>query len=224
MSDTPKDDEPAAISIPFGELPESNFIKGYRYSVSLPKTPEFVGLDFQIESTEVKTDPEHRLEFFAYEKFGPDGNEEEDMQRLREKYRSTDLVDHFRGQTSRQDHAKTAEILNRLPCGYTAIKVLPELIGLPVCNLVLGYLAALRPSCIRITGGEVHCDARQWRVTVTVDEHDKITDISQEVSVGFGTGADMNGLLREFKGGPPAPTYTGCAIGHTAALLRADFQ
>ncbi len=151
-------------------------------------------------------------------------DEEEDLRRLRETCRGDEYIQHFRGQTSRQDYDRTRAILRELPCGFTTIDVLPELCGLPVCDLVLGYLAALRPSAIRITGGEVHTDAMQWRVTVLVDKDDKVERIYQEVSIGFGCGYDMGNLLDEFKGGRPASAFSGGAIMDTAALSRADFE
>ncbi len=187
---------PAAISIPGGTIPEGT-IYGPRF----------------------------RLNFSTYEAVPDEKTHAQELDELRAKLlNSRERIDAFVGQSSHQDHDRTGKLLAEGTYGgYTTVDVLPELIGLPLSDLVYAWLMSLRPSSIRITRGEVHCDSRTWRVTVTVDDKDVITAISQEVQVWGGCGADLNAMLREAKTGQKAVPYGGC-IGHTAALLRADFE
>lgn len=68
---------------------------------------------------------------------------------------------------------------------YTVIDVLSFLRGKPWDDVALGYVHALRPSSIRISHGETKCDGRTWRVTVFLDEAERIESIEQEVEVGL---------------------------------------
>lgn len=77
----------------------------------------------------------------------------------------------------------------------TTIDVLPWLWNQPWNELALAYVSALRPSCIRFSRGEVFCDARSWRVTVTLDSHDLIVGIQQEVQVGLPDGIPHGAAL-----------------------------
>lgn len=187
---------PAAITIPGGTIP-----------------------------TETIYGPRYRLNFFTFEATPDPKSHAEELDELRKKLlQSRERIDAFLGQTSHQDHDKTGRLLAEgLFGGYTTVDVLPELIGLPLSDLVYAWLMSLRPSSIRITRGEVHCDARPWRVTVTVDENDVVTAISQEVCVWGGCGADLGAMLREAKTGVPARPHGG-VIGHVAGLERVDFQ
>lgn len=77
----------------------------------------------------------------------------------------------------------------------TTIEVLGFLVNQPWNSLALSYVSALRPSCIRFSRGEVNCDARLWRVTVTLDSHDIIVGITQEVQVGLPDGIPHGAAL-----------------------------
>jgi hypothetical protein len=82
--------------------------------------------------------------------------------------------------------------------GYTSIPVLQGLWGTPWCNAAANFLPALRPSCVRVTRGEVTLDAVSWRVTVYLNADDTISRIEQEVEVGlvgFRNGQDASNYL-----------------------------
>lgn len=83
--------------------------------------------------------------------------------------------------------------------GYSDIPVLEFLWGLPLCDLVMAYVHALRPNCIRIHTGCVTCDGCQGRVSIRVDKNDIVQHIEQEVEVGYSTGADIGECLRALK-------------------------
>lgn len=89
----------------------------------------------------------------------------------------------------------------RNSCGYTSIEVLPFLKGKPWDRIALGFVHALRPSKIRVTQGEVTCDARMWRVTVTVDDSNVIKEITQEVEVALPNGIANGGTLERIAKG-----------------------
>lgn len=83
--------------------------------------------------------------------------------------------------------------------GYTTIPVLRFLLGLPLSNLVLSYIHALRPSAIRVSGGAIKTDSEPWRVTVFVDKEDRVTGIIQEVQVLYGCGNDIDMCLHPLR-------------------------
>jgi hypothetical protein len=66
--------------------------------------------------------------------------------------------------------------------GCLSIKVLPELTGYPWNEISMGYVQGLRPSILRVVKGEETTDSWLWRVTVCLDDEDKIRMIAQEVS------------------------------------------
>ena len=103
------------------------------------------------------------------------------------------------------------------------IPVLQQLWGLPLSDLVLAYVAALRPSAIRVTGGEVKCNSHVWRVTVFVDGNDVVTRIEQEVDVLYSCGAEVGECLRAARDKrmphPPPQVY-----GNLAGLARVNFD
>lgn len=74
---------------------------------------------------------------------------------------------------------------------YLSITVLPELTGLPLSDLILGYIQGLRPSTLRIIDNDIDgfmtCDGRLYRVTVFL-EKGLIKEIEQEVEVGLPDG------------------------------------
>jgi hypothetical protein len=67
---------------------------------------------------------------------------------------------------------------------YCCLPVLQVIWGRKWDQDALNVVGSLRPSYIRVTNGEEKCDARPWRVTVTVDDNDTIECIHQEVIVG----------------------------------------
>lgn len=74
--------------------------------------------------------------------------------------------------------------------GFTSIKVLEFLNGRPWDDIALAYVHGLRPDCIRVVIGEEKCNANTWRVTVYVDDANKITGIRQEVEVWLPEGVE----------------------------------
>jgi len=87
-------------------------------------------------------------------------------------------------------------------------------------NFALGIVHSLRPSCIRVTYGEVTCDSCHWRVTVYVDDDSKIKRIEQEVVVGlYGcrNGSDIDCIL---KGKKPPEGDQGCIINTNAIKVK----
>lgn len=68
---------------------------------------------------------------------------------------------------------------------YACIHIFPQLVGETWNDRILGILHAARPSAIRVTTGEVHTDAKQWRITVLVNEDSVITAIEQEVEIAL---------------------------------------
>ena len=82
--------------------------------------------------------------------------------------------------------------------GTTSINVLGFLRGLPLDNLAMSYLHALRPSNIQVIGHgeEEKCVGWPWRVTVRMDENDRIREINQQVEVAFASGYTIDNELR----------------------------
>ncbi len=83
---------------------------------------------------------------------------------------------------------------------YLSVPVLPFLVGKPWDQNALNIVHALRPSYVRVTGGEIKCDARKWRVTVYLDRATRLlSSIWQEVEIGSQgeSGYDVrNGYLK----------------------------
>lgn len=69
--------------------------------------------------------------------------------------------------------------------GYLSITALPELTGYPWDEIALSYVQGLRPSSLRVVKAEETTNAELWRVTVYLDDQDKIKEIMQEVEVGL---------------------------------------
>lgn len=79
--------------------------------------------------------------------------------------------------------------------GYTVLPVLQFLWGHPWNDLALCYVHSLRPSSLRVTGGEITCDSRTWRVTVFLkDDLRTIDRIEQAVEVGEYSGMELREL------------------------------
>lgn len=69
--------------------------------------------------------------------------------------------------------------------GSESMVVSPQLAGEPWDDLALGLLHALEPNSIRISYGEIKCDARHKRITVFLNKDDTIRLIYMEVHVGI---------------------------------------
>lgn len=84
--------------------------------------------------------------------------------------------------------------------GHTVIRCLPDLEGKKWDELTLAYIQALKPTYLRVTQGDIKCDARPGRVTVYVTADNMITKIEQEVMVGLPEsckhGADLDRKVR----------------------------
>lgn len=102
----------------------------------------------------------------------------------------------------------------RDPCrsyGQTGIPVLGFLNGCEWDGLALSIVASIRPSSIRVTSGELTCNAHPGRVTVYLNEDGRtIRKIDQEVTVFGGCGyAVENEFVRRygkrFDGSPSRP-------------------
>lgn len=187
-------DTPERPTIPFGKIPPDAYIRGPRRALQRD---------------------EHTLDFTVEER-GPTTQEELNQlwQRLSI---PTDIAAYRHSQGKPYRRPVSASI------GHNTIDVLPELWGLPLSDLVLAYVHALRPSAIRVTRGECTCDSYPWRVTVFVDDKDNVTRIYQEVEVLYSCGAEVADCLRAAKGDrkPPSPRPT--VYGNTAGVARTDF-
>lgn len=84
--------------------------------------------------------------------------------------------------------------------GYLEVDILEFLNGLPLCDLVLAYVAGFRPTLVRISKDELTTDSQPGRVTIMVSADDKIIKISQTITVDFVSGWELDkalNLLRE---------------------------
>lgn len=97
---------------------------------------------------------------------------------------------------------QTVQLLPEFPSGYTRVECLPHLKGRAFDEVARAYLTALRPSSIRLlthNAGE-YMDARTWRVSIYLDENEKIDSIWQEVEValpeGVQNGYELDQRLR----------------------------
>lgn len=115
------------------------------------------------------------LKWTVREKIYVPGEEQQDAPQLRDSH----IADLYR-----TTHKKNFQPFDRR--GYCSIQVLPNLTGQPWNNAALCLIHGLRPSSIRVTLGEMTCDAVCWRVTVVLEKDNKtIKAISQEVEVGL---------------------------------------
>ncbi|MGE8452783.1 MAG: hypothetical protein ACN6OP_19615 [Pseudomonadales bacterium] len=60
-------------------------------------------------------------------------------------------------------------LVQRKVHSFTTVRVLPELYGLPVNDVTLLHMEALKPTCIRMSTGEIMSDAHLGRMTVMLD-------------------------------------------------------
>ncbi len=69
--------------------------------------------------------------------------------------------------------------------GYCSIDILQQCYGMPWNEYTLAAVSAFRPSSIRVIkyGGDEKCDARNYRITVYVDELSLVTKIQQECEI-----------------------------------------
>lgn len=175
--------------------------------------PKILGADGKPVEYIERDKKEHLLEFFAYETIGcADINIGELDRRLKGK----EDADYYRGGNGKR--------LEHCGCeGVTSIEVLEFLKGMPFDNLIVAWLYALHPSTIRVSYGEVCCDSFRDRVTVWLKEDDTVEKITQEVTVGYGSGYNIEQITQARKRGvepKPAPSV----IGNTAGLERVDFS
>lgn len=91
-------------------------------------------------------------------------------------------------------HAVRYEPGKRL--GFTVLPILEFLKGKPWDEVALACVSAFHPSAIRVTRGECTLDAYEQRVTVYLDEDDKIESIEQEVTVSLPDGIIHGHALR----------------------------
>lgn len=158
------------------------------------------------------------MEFYAHTP--TEDEERETIAELLQKMQGTDLVDKYRSH-----HYKPWE---EDPCsGYTVLGVLPQFAGKRLDNSLVAYLHTLRPSCVRISYGEVTTDSKPWRVTVIIEKRDGvdyIRDISQEVCIGFGSGYHVENTYRHLHEGGPSPEVFPKVVGNLAGILKADFS
>jgi len=80
--------------------------------------------------------------------------------------------------------------------GYLSVPVLSNLTGHPWNEIAMAYVQGLRPSSLRVVKGEETTDAQTWRVTVYLDDQNKIEMIHQEVEVGLPHGINCGSNLR----------------------------
>jgi hypothetical protein len=88
-------------------------------------------------------------------------------------------------QRLREERRAMSPYRRPMSMGSTSLPVLQQLWGTPWCNAAANFLPALRPSCVRVTRGEVTLDAVNWRVTVYLNDDNTISRIEQEVEVGL---------------------------------------
>jgi hypothetical protein len=159
------------------------------------------------------------MEFYAHNR--TEAEQEEELIQLWHKMAGSDIIDKYRSHHYKAWEPDPAG-------GYTTLAVLPQFIGKRLDNSLFAYLHALRPSAVRISYGEVTCDSKPWRVTVIIEKRDGvdyIQDITQEVSIGCGSGYDVAMVFehihvdnrREIR---PAPRV----IGHVDAITKCDFS
>ena len=168
----------------------------------------------ETETTFIQAQPE-RLAFFTCDRLAGGPEAAAELAALADRLKATTDITKYR-------HHCGVAYVPPSSRGYLSINVLPELIGLPLNDLVLAWVASLRPSCIRVVTGYETCDAQPWRVTIHVDEADRVLGVSQEVEVGYGCGSDILACLVAAKTGAPV-TAPASGFGHTAALLKVDF-
>ena len=74
--------------------------------------------------------------------------------------------------------------------GYITIEVLEFLKGRELDQISLAYISALNPHCVRVAKGGTTLESIMGRITVFLDENDKIRLIQKEVTVPLPTGIE----------------------------------
>jgi hypothetical protein len=158
---------------------------------------------------------EKKLEFYVYGRLPDPEQNERELLALQERLRQKTDIDKYRGSCGKPYKSAGG--------GYTVIRCLQFLWGLPLCDLVMAYMPAVKASAIRVTSGETTTDSRLGRVTIYVNEGDIVDYIEQEVDVAYGCGYDVDQCLLAAVTKRPARPFSG-VTGHTAGLERADFK
>jgi hypothetical protein len=191
-----------------------------QYAPGNKEEPEAISVPFEKlpESTYIRGKPK-RVGWYAYEE---QGGADVDLVGLKKKVTATDDIDKYR---------TTCSVEYNKPYGsrgYTVIEVLQQLWGLPLNNLILAYVNALKPTSIRVTSGLQTTDASQGRVTVVYEERDGVEyvqHIIQEVEVLYGCGADVGAMLRAAKEGQELPEKASRGpFLNKEALAKVDFS
>jgi hypothetical protein len=157
-----------------------------------------------------------RVGFYAYEQMPDYLRDAVDLKTTGERLARKTDAERYRG--------KQGVAYEEPAClGYTSIEVLPFLWGQPLNDLAMAYVHALRPSRVCVSQGVVTTDCCCWRVTVFVDEGDRISKITQEVQVGYDDGFTIRRLLHAQKTGTEPEPSGGC-FGNISGLARVDFQ
>lgn len=162
--------------------------------------------------------PDDPIGFFVHQP--TEAEDRQHLDELCEKMNGTDLVEQYRS-----NHRK--EWKPDPSTGYTSMPVLPQFWGKKLDNSLVAYLHTLRPSSVRISDGCVTCDSSPWRVTVFTDKKDGveiITNISQEVCIGFSSGWNVQQVFNHLHEGRPKPGPFPRVVGNLSALSRADFK
>ena len=112
-----------------------------------------------------------------------------------EKCFATDLADQY-------DSRHGVNYIKPQTRGWLTIPVLEFLNGRLWDNMALNVVHSLRPSCIRVTTGEITSNFCTWRVTIYLEQDQRIIRrIEQEVEVGtYGirNGSDVNYYIQSW--------------------------
>jgi hypothetical protein len=111
-----------------------------------------------------------------------------------DKLLSTDDADRYRGGNGKPYESPDVY-------GGTTIEVLEFLKGMPFNNLIMAYVHGLKPSNVRVSYGEICCDAMNGRVTIFLTEDNKIRRIDQEINTGYGMGFLIDNVKRSIQDG-----------------------
>lgn len=149
-----------------------------------------------------------------------DAEERAEILALYAKMRGTDLVERYR-------HSQGVPWEDADASGFTVLPVLPQFNGKRLDNSVIAYIQTLQPTSVRITHGELTCDARTGRVTVHTElraDGEYIRRIEQEVSIGFSCGYHVQQMFHHLHEGAAYPKPMPKVIGDLSALDLGDFS
>jgi len=160
-----------------------------------------------------------KVEFFPH--LSSEAEEQRELDALCQKMQGVDLVEQYRS-----NHRKEWQPDDIT--GYTTMPVLQQFWGKKLDNSLLAYLHTLRPSSVRISGDYTTCDASPWQVTVftdkLIDGTEIITQISQEVCIGFSSGWNVQQVFNHLHEGKPKPEIFPRVVGNVACLRNVDFS